>query len=277
MGSIDSHREYIYFLKSLRHISIAGCGIIMMLTACNGIMGGLYDEDNGGNTYDNDAVSVHGTLYVDASSWTDWYYIDLHAIRDSIVKGAEPNLTFEPWPIPTEETAAFDQEGSGIYTYWYDIFGEGVTKREYRSSYPTAKQPEPEQWDIAVHRNNVRTNGGAAAETNGTDMTDDKALTPYTTDMTGDEVNESDVWTISEKMIQSLIGNQRIKVNPVLSRWLTMEIPPMPPAFMQNDHVFLLRMKDNTYAALRLLNYISPTAVKCCLTIEYRYPVLIEN
>lgn len=277
MGSINSHREYIYFLKSLRHISIAGCGIMMMLTACNGIMGGLYDEDNGGNTYDNDAVSVHGTLYVDASSWTDWYYIDLHAIRDSIVKGVEPDLTFAPWPIPTEETAAFDQEGSGIYTYWYDIFGEGIAKREYRSSYPTAKQPEPEQWDIAVHRNNVRTNGGAAAETNGTDVSDDKALTAYTTDMTGDEVNESDVWTISEKMIQSLIGNQRIKVNPVLSRWLTMEIPPMPPAFLQNDHVFLLRMKDNTYAALRLLNYISPTAVKCCLTIEYRYPVLIEN
>ena len=249
---------------------------MMMLTACNGILGGLYDEDNGGNTYDSDTTSVHGTLYVDASSWTDWYYIDLHAIRDSIVKGAEPDLTFEPWPIPTEEIEAFDQEGSGIYTYWYDIFGEGIKKREYRSSYPTEKQPEPERWDIAVHRNNVRTNGGAVAETNSTDMTDVKPLSGFTTDMTEDEMNETDVWTLSAQMLQCLIGNQRIKVNSVLSRWLTTEIPPMPPAYMQNDHVFLLRMKDNTYAALRLLNYVSPTAVKCCLTIEYKYPVRIS-
>lgn len=264
-------------MKSIRHIGIAGCGIMMMLTACNGILGGLYDEDNGGNTYENDVTSVHGTLYVDASSWTDWYYIDLHAIHDSIVKGAEPNLTFELWPIPTEEIAAFDQEGSGIYTYWYDIFGEGIKKREFRSCYPTEKQSEPDQWDIAVHRNNVRTNGGAVAETGTTDMTDVEALAPYQADMTEDEVNETDVWTVSSQMVQSLIGNQRIKVNTVLSRWLTTEIPPMPPAFIQNDHVFLLRMKDNTYAALRLLNYVSPTAVKCCLTIEYKYPALTNS
>ncbi len=254
------------------------CAIpFFLLTACNGLMGGLYDEDSGGNTYDNDTVSVHGTLYVDASSWTDWYYIDLHAIRDSILKGVEPDLTFKAWPIPTEEVEAFDQEGSGIYTYWYDIFGLGITNREYRVSYPTAKQQEPEQWDLAVHRNNVRTNGGAAAETNSTDVSDVNALRAYAAEMTEDEVNETDVWTVQAQMLQCLIGNQRIKVNAVLSRWLTLQIPPVPPAFSQNDHVFLLRMKDGTYAALRLLNYLSPTAVKCCLTIEYRYPVTIDH
>ena len=53
---------------SLRYISIvAGCALLCGLTACNGILGGIYDEPN-------DQVKVApGTLYVDASSWTDWY------------------------------------------------------------------------------------------------------------------------------------------------------------------------------------------------------------
>ena len=51
-----------------------------------------------------------------------------------------------------------------------------------------------------------------------------------------------------------------------------MKIPPMPPSFSLNNHVFILRLKDGTYAAIQLENYLSPKGVKCWMTINYKYP-----
>ena len=260
------HRRSRFFIL---HSSLFTLQLIL-LTACNGVLDGLYDNGDDGGKGQKSGEAVTGSLYVDASSWTDWYYIDLHAIRDSIIKGAEPNITFEPYPIPTSETETFDEDMTGIYTYWYDIFGEGVSKKEYRSSYPTQRQQEPEEWDIAVHRNNVRTNGGAICQTTLKDVT---AATIADGCYVEDTMNETDVWTIQAQMLQCLIGNQRIRVNSELGKWLDVQIPPIPPSFTHNDNVFILRMNDNTYAALRLANYLSPTGTKCCLTIEYKYPL----
>ncbi len=133
---------------------------------------------------------------------------------------------------------------------------------------------QPDAWHIAVHRNNVRTNGGAAYETSYTSMQDlpesSEAFADAT--FTADEWNQLDVWAVQSRMLQGLIGNQGIEVNPVLSKWLVMDIPPMPPAFTLNNHVFIVRFADDTCAAIQLENYQSPTGIKCCLTINYKYP-----
>mgnify|MGYP004623850459 CR=1 FL=1 len=42
--------------------------------------------------------------------------------------------------------------------------------------------------------------------------------------------------------------------------------------FSLNNHVFILRLKDGTYAAIQLENYLSPKGVKCWMTINYKYP-----
>jgi hypothetical protein len=47
----------------------------------------------------------------------------------------------------------------------------------------------------------------------------------------------------------------------------------MPPAFTHNSNVFVVRLADGTYAAIRLKNYIGTTNRKCQLTIEYKYPI----
>jgi len=49
------------------------------------------------------------------------------------------------------------------------------------------------------------------------------------------------------------------------------EFPP-PPNFKLNNHVFIVRFNDGTYAAVQLENYQSPAGVKCNLTINYKYP-----
>ena len=89
---------------------------------------------------------------------------------------------------------------------------------------------------------------------------------------TEDEWSENEVWDSQEKMLLGSVPSQGITVNKVLSSWLSMEIPPMPPSFSLNNHVFILRLKDGTYAAIQLENYLSPKGVKCWMTINYKYP-----
>jgi len=232
--------------------------MLMTLSACNGVMDGIYDEASAPAT---------GDIYVDATSWTQWHYICLH--------NGNKNGNIQSYDIPTTPTAEFDADGAGIYTYWYDVFGEGISKHELRSSYPTNRQPEPDHWDIAVHRNNVRTNGGAVYQTTLADISAVGTSTVYSAmPFVEDTWNETDVWAVNSQMLSGLIGCQRIKVNSELGKWLTMDIPPMPPVFRHNANVFILRLSDGTYAALRLKSYKTPnTNANCGLTIEYRYPL----
>ena len=238
--------------------------LLSSLSACHGILDDIYDDPS------NDVTLKEGQLYVDASSWTEWYYIDL----------LDTNKEWVSMSIPTENLPTLSPQPSalnpqpGIYTYWYDVFGAGLSNHEFQSFTPTAEQPEPEKWHIAVHRNNVRTNGGAAYETSYTSMYElpesSEAFADAT--FTPDTWNELDVWTIREQMLQGFVGNQGIQVNPVLSSWLKLEIPPVPPAFTLNNHVFIVRFDDDTYAAIQLENYQNAAGVKCCLTINYKYP-----
>lgn len=258
------------FLPNITRLFAAVCATTV-LTACNGLFDGVYDEPE-------DKVTVAGQLYIDASSWLDWYYIDLNAVAEAVKADPAYNPS-EAWVrshIPTQQwDEAPAGTKTGIYTYWYDVFGEGIGKHEFRSFYPTEAQPEPESWTFAVHRNNVRTNGGAVAATTLTSLDqlpDDPAELAKLT-FTPDKFNQTDVWTIQTQMLLGLIGNQGIEVNDVLSSWLKMSIPPVPPAFSMDGRVFVLRLADGTYAGLQLLDYQSTTGVKCCLTINYRYPL----
>lgn len=247
---------------------IAGWGLIVLLSACNGVMDGIYDET---------PQAAEGEIYVDATSWTEWHYIKFAVSSQFTATSPNDQATnsqISTYDIPTTPMAEFDADGTGIYNYWYDVFGEGISKRELRSSYPTERQSEPDDWDIAVHRNNVRTNGGAVYQTNITDINAIGSSTSYATlPFVEDEWNETDVWTVNSQMLSGVVGNQRIKINTELSKWLTMEIPPMPPTFVYNGNVFIVRLKDGTYAALRLKNYKTTDGRNCGLTIEYRYPL----
>ena len=191
-------------------------------------------------------------------------------------------LHFEPFKVPMTLTGEWDG-ASKIYTYRFRVLtGGGLNDNELLNTIEIDTQPEAPSWDFAIHRNNNRTNGGAALETtyssiselpvNSTTLLNQMASEGKDTAFVVDTYSEKDVWVDQTTMLQEIIPCQGIMVNEVLSRWLTMEIPPMPPSFHHNGHVFLLRMNDGTIAALRCANYISVRNVKCCLTIEYLYP-----
>lgn len=248
----------------------------LLLVSCEGVFSGLYDEP-----VTTERTTVSGQLYIDASDWKKWHYIDLEALADSIGKNPAFN-TSSAWvtmDIPTTEATGTKagEETPGVYTYWYDVYGSGLSNHEFRDFTPTGPQPEPEKWSLAVHRNNLRTNGGAIAATTCTDI--DKL--PWTRDFMEsldfreDEWNVTDVWMNQDRMLLGLIGNQGIRVNKTGSEWLRIDIPPMPPAFTLNQTVFIIRLADGTHGAIQLADYQDAAGTKCCLTINYRYPLPI--
>ena len=261
----------------------------VMLTSCEGIMSGIYDEPpGGGSSVVAVGDTISGSIYIEANHWDEWFYVDLHAIRDAVTAANAGEamdsscLRFDPYKVPRTLTGEWDGT-SKIYTYRFRVItGEGLDDNELLDVVEVDKQPEAPSWDFAIHRNNNRTNGGAALETtyssmdelpvNSATLLNQMASAGKDTTFVGDIYTEMDVWVDQSTMLQEIIPCQSIMVNQVLSRWLTMKIPPMPPSFNHNGHVFLLRMNDGTVAALRCANYISAKNLKCCLTIEYLYP-----
>lgn len=245
---------------------------LTILTGCNGILAGVYDEPPS----EEPTVAV-GELYIDASDWKTWHYIDLPSLVDNIASDSQYNVAdaWQSYAIPTEEVPQGGTSKAGIYTYWYDIFGQGLSKNEFREYLPTAEQPEPEKWTFAVHRNNVRTNGATVAATSFASLESiplDKAFVNALS-FEGDTWSENEVWCQQDRMLLGMIGNQGIAVNKTLSTWLKVRIPPIPPAFSMNSSVFIIRLADGSLGALQLADYIGPDGTKCCLTIKYRYPL----
>lgn len=255
-----------------RHLTLIGAiWSIISLQSCTGILSSVYDEPEEAQRH-----SVAGQLYLDASDWTKWHYINLKELTQTLTVNPDYDMdsAWQTFDIPMEETPNSGAKW-GIYTYWYDVFGAGISVNDFRSFYPTAKQPEPADWTIAIHRNNVRTNGCKVAATNFSTFDEIPADKTFLNALIfeADEWSETDVWCEQSQMLLGLIGNQGIDINQVLSSWLKVDIPPIPPAFTLNSDVFLLQLPDNTYAALQLENYQSTTGTKCVLTINYKYPL----
>ena len=248
----------------------------VMLSGCEGIFNGVYDEPESETRSTTD-----GHLYIEASDWQEWHYIDLRAVaeRVSVYPDFDTSSLWQTIEIPvsgiSDDSLERNNEKAGIYTYWYDVFGAGISKREYMGFSPTAAQPEPEQWTFAVHRNNVRTNGCMVAETDFTSLSEIPNDSDWiaTLVFTPDEWSQTEVWTVKDKMLNGIIGSQGIYTNKVLSGWLKMIIPPMPPVYEINRHVFILKLPDGTFAALQLEDYMNSYGTKCCLSINYKYPL----
>ena len=261
---------------------------VMTLTACNGLFDDIYDKPQ-------EIVAAKGQIVMDATSWADWYYVDLNQLHQLALDGDDEALLkaqteFKAYPIPTAATgdrvntpttggtgaSSTITQGMkpGQYMYWFDVFGAGIKSSTFSYFTPTAEQPAPEEWTFAIHRNNVRTNGGAVFETTCTSMDQLPESSEAFRNMTfkEDEWTENEVWDSQKQMLQGYVPSQGIAINRVLSSWLSMEIPPMPPSFSMNNHVFVMRLKDGSYAALQLENYLAPNGTKCYLTINYKYP-----
>lgn len=133
---------------------------------------------------------------------------------------------------------------------------------------------EPKTWDFAVHRYDVKTNGGRVMATSLTSLSEAAALklAPQ-----GDWV--SDIWTTNvviydmSQMMQGIIGYAETFYNPELSGWVALDMSSMPPSYSMNPNVYILELADKTHAALQLVNFMNSEGTKGYMTIDYIYPL----
>lgn len=203
---------------------LSGAMALLSLPACNGLAGDPYDKPQPEKEYGFvtvDEASHSGRIFIDATDYTQWHYIDLHSRQVT--------------------AAAVDADA-------------------------------PENWDFAVHRYDAKTNGGAVAEAGESGSVPEPGSVPA-------ESFIEDEWTtdrITVDMSQMMAGTivyAEDWYNPCLSGWLDLDTSSMPPVYTLSKSTFLLRLKDGTYAALRLVNFMNDTGVKGYMTIDWTYPV----
>jgi hypothetical protein len=130
---------------------------------------------------------------------------------------------------------------------------------------------EPATWDVALHRYDAKTHGGAVAETEARDFSELSAQTAA--DYVTDTWTETQVITDMSHMMDGYLSYVPSDYNEVLSSWLDVDTSNMPPTYTLSGKIYLIRLSDGTVAALRLSNFMNAASEKGYLTIEYRYPL----
>lgn len=169
-----------------------------------------------------------------------------------------------------------EAEGSGTiyldvrdYELWTYVDLHG---RTFDTANMVDGAPEPQHWDIALHRYDVKTNGGAARETEFLTIDALKAHGHYdegvfTTDTTGRVVVDMST------MMDGYLGYHDSNINKVLSRWLNVDTSTMPPIYTLSGKVYVVRLADGTHAALLFTDFMDEASVKGFATIRYIYPL----
>lgn len=216
------------FISKKTLLSLLGVVALLSLSACNGIFEDIYDEPLPDEEREFGFIVVDdktntGRIYINATDYTEWNYIDLHR-KDVATKKVDDNA--------------------------------------------------PANWDFAVHRYDVKTNDGAVVECSATDF----GSIPHLSTIP-EESFVADEWTTDKiivdmsQMMDSVLVYTEDDYNPCLSKWLDVDKSTMPPIYTLSGKVYILRLTDGTYAALRLRNYMNDAAVKGFMTIDYLYPV----
>ena len=183
------------------------------LSGCNGMFDSIYDDDRSADLASNEygfqseaTSSTPGKIYVDATDYAKWVYLDFATL--------------------SMDTLAVDE-------------------------------PAPKSWDIALHRYEAKTNGGAVREE-------------------GTEAYTADVWT-TDRIITDMSGMMMGHIdycesfcNEVLSSWLDVDKSTMPPVYTMSGKTYFVKTADGREYALKLANFMNPDGVKGYLTIEYR-------
>ena len=155
-----------------------------------------------------------------------------------------------------------------LYSEWHyvDLHNKQVTTL-------SVDDEPPVHWDFALHRYDTKTNGGAVWESSVNEFNTLPAWSSISAEsFVQDEWTTDRISIDMSQMMDGIILYAEDYYNPCLSRWLDVNTSTMPPIYTLSGKVYLLRLSDGTYAALRLTNFMNDAAVKGYMTIDYQYP-----
>lgn len=184
-------------------------------------------------------------------------------------------------PIETEmeiKDNRFAQINTTEYTNWayIDLSGRKATTVEIGNEHDSKI---PVEWDFAIHRYDIKTNGGAAIKTIYTTFDELKAAgkLPEASAFTKDEWTTNKIAIDMSGMMDGDIIYTESYRNALLSGWLNVDTSTMPPIYTMSGDIYIIRLKDNTYAAIRFTKYTNPRGIKGYIDFEYLYPLAYDE
>lgn len=195
------------------------------------------------NTTDRPAPSpVQSTMTVNASDYGTWTYIDLKTGKTQTLRD------FSPWNYLSKGTVVSTTPAQGSQA---DITID---------------------WQIAIHRYDIQTNGGAALATTEKEM--DKVTAFPESGYTEDVTVENTIVTDMSGMMDNKIGYAATgKQNNVLNQWLTKTATgAMPPyVYEPTNLIYVVKCKDGSYAKLKFTDYSNDANKSGYVTFSYEY------
>ena len=168
-------------------------------------------------------------------------------------EGDAVNLTFaiQPGAMPMDITAAYTSTVTGSYTYEVDAAAEAAL---------------PFQWDIAVHKYDIRTNGGSAKELSKTDL-DAVTMADAESGLVADEMGE--VIADMSNMMSGFVGYQDVALNPELANWvIATPTGSMPPyTYELNSNCFVVSVNGKVWK-MKFTAYNSMGKTAACFDYE---------
>ena len=153
---------------------------------------------------------------------------------------------------------------ASAYDQWvYFSFEDGkATTQAYTEA-------APEKWDVAFHRENVRTHGGAALKT---DFTAFGQVVALPSEGFVSDVKDSIIVDMTQ-MMQGIIGYAEAELNPALNAWVTYDMDVMPPVYTVCDNVYIVRTRENKYAEIKFTSYKNEVDKTGYVSFDYKYPI----
>lgn len=172
----------------------------------------------------------------------------------------------------------FSQINTTEYTNWVyiDLSGSKATTVAIGEEHDNEI---PKEWDFAIHRYDLKTNGGAAYQTAYTSLDELNAVgkLPEAATFTEDKWTTDKVAIDMSGMMEGNIVYVDSYRNALLSGWLNVDTSTMPPIYTMSSQVYVIRLKDNTYAAIRFIRYTNARGVKGYIDFDYIYPLEIDE
>ena len=194
----------------------------------------------------------------------------------------------------TEEKNSTDEEGNNVaikilsgtfykdctsYTQWVYVNMHGDEPTFTISTIDTDDLTEngnPEEWDFALHRYDVKTNGASVMMTTYHSISElEAAGLPTDGTWVEDTYSEESITVDMSHMLEGYLVYAPGKKNTEAGKWLDVDTSSMPPNYTMRDNVMLYRFSDGTYAAIQLTNFMSTDKyqIKGWMTVNYKYPV----
>jgi len=179
------------------------------------------------------------TITVDASDYAKWTYF-------SFTDGVVATHTIY-------QDVNGDSDGTVI-----DASGNTVNENSF-------------SWDIALHRDDIRTNNGAALNTNKTDLAEVTSIptTGYIQDVDTDG-------RIIVDMSGMMTGNVKygpFKLNEELCSWVSRDLGVMPPVYVIHKWVYIIQTKDGNYAKIQFTDRTNDEGTSGYVTFTYEYNI----